>query len=752
MKHGILRKHLSSLLALIMIVGMLPMSVIHAGALVAIPVEEGTEEAYCINITNKPGTTFVLEHDFTSDSCDLWNEIDSDGTGELKFDQSFSININNAVDAYNNYLDTNYPNGERDQYKASEDIHNGSVFNVEARVLINNYDFDFSSKASYMYAPYGLDGEYNEGCGVWNISSYYDDLSEFFTMSKDGGVLNLSLDGTVKEIYEALKAQDETLGNVSINNLEFQLRVSCEVEYRGSWGNINCTEYGFDGLSLSLYDKHIYESASENDILPAIPTTAPITANIVPAFEGCYVPVKTEYNWHYEFIKEGYDTYEDDKWYGYFERDESKESDVLTETAPSGTVFGVAYGTVDSGDKNYITLNDILNENNKDFINSFIGVKSAELGGSGQMFISCTVTLTFEDGKQFELEIQKADYRSKLISPCMHACTVCGYCTVTDKALPCNFDQMSREISNVCICDQPSAPEFEVTVESENQLTIESTDTTVKVVIEKIEVEETPTHSFIINTTDAVGADNVIALYNINVFDGEGYPYTLNQWGDMGEELTVRVSVSMEEALALQSGEAVLYHILADGTAEEVEGVTVVIDGESAAMIFTSDSFSPYIVARKADDSPDDPIGVIVSGTVSSFNSDTDEITIELYAEGSATADYTVIVKGNTAKYSIEGVSAGTYTMKVSKAKHVAREYTVVVGTDDVTQDVEIYLKGDVDGDGIVSISDVAALLDYLADNANVPACGGDGLDVDGDEAVNISDVTALLYILAPSV
>ena len=169
MKHGILRKHLSSLLALIIIVGMLPMSVIHAGALEAIPVGEGTEEAYCINITNKPGTSFVLEHDFTSDVCDIWNEIDSDGSGELKFDQSFSININNAVDAYNNYLDTNYPNGERDQYKASEDIHNGSIFNVEARVLINNYDFDFSSKASYMYAPYGLDGEYNEGCGVWNI-------------------------------------------------------------------------------------------------------------------------------------------------------------------------------------------------------------------------------------------------------------------------------------------------------------------------------------------------------------------------------------------------------------------------------------------------------------------------------------------------------------------------------------------------------------------------------------------------------
>ena len=102
-------------------------------------------------------------------------------------------------------------------------------------------------------------------------------------------------------------------------------------------------------------------------------------------------------------------------------------------------------------------------------------------------------------------------------------------------------------------------------------------------------------------------------------------------------------------------------------------------------------------------------------------------------------------------EYKFSNVAAGTYTLKVMKENHVTREYTVVVGTDDVTQDVEIYLKGDADGDGIVSISDVTALLDYLADSANVPACGEDGLDVDGDETVNISDVTALLDILASS-
>jgi len=63
-------------------------------------------------------------------------------------------------------------------------------------------------------------------------------------------------------------------------------------------------------------------------------------------------------------------------------------------------------------------------------------------------------------------------------------------------------------------------------------------------------------------------------------------------------------------------------------------------------------------------------------------------------------------VKGNTVAYSFADVAAGTYTLKVSKANHVTREYTVVVGTDDVTQDAKIHLKGDINGDGKVTTID----------------------------------------------
>ena len=137
-------------------------------------------------------------------------------------------------------------------------------------------------------------------------------------------------------------------------------------------------------------------------------------------------------------------------------------------------------------------------------------------------------------------------------------------------------------------------------------------------------------------------------------------------------------------------------------------------------------------------------VGYTVSGTATSFNSDTDEVIIQLTESGAAEASYEAVVKGNTASYSIADVPAGTYTMKVMKQNHVTREYTVIVGTNPVVQDVEIHLKGDINGDGKVNTSDV--------NRANLHAKGKNILtgyefacaDVNGDGKVNTSDVNRL--------
>ena len=137
-----------------------------------------------------------------------------------------------------------------------------------------------------------------------------------------------------------------------------------------------------------------------------------------------------------------------------------------------------------------------------------------------------------------------------------------------------------------------------------------------------------------------------------------------------------------------------------------------------------------------------------VSGTVKNYNSAADKVTVQLIQQGHSEPAYETIVpsgtkEGNqyTASYSISGVASGTYTMRVMKKNHVTREYTITVGGEAVTQNVKIHLKGDINGDGKVTIGDV--------NRANLHAKGKSKLtlyefacaDINGDGKITISDV-----------
>ena len=136
-----------------------------------------------------------------------------------------------------------------------------------------------------------------------------------------------------------------------------------------------------------------------------------------------------------------------------------------------------------------------------------------------------------------------------------------------------------------------------------------------------------------------------------------------------------------------------------------------------------------------------EPAGVTVSGTVTSFNSDTDDVTVQLIASGESTAAYKTVVKGNSASYTIEGVAAGTYTMKVMKQNHVTREYEITVEGGDVELDVKIHLKGDINGDGVINIKDKRLIYYHMNDSANkLTEYAFDVGDVNGDGVINIKD------------
>ncbi|MBP3378144.1 MAG: dockerin type I repeat-containing protein [Clostridia bacterium] len=191
-------------------------------------------------------------------------------------------------------------------------------------------------------------------------------------------------------------------------------------------------------------------------------------------------------------------------------------------------------------------------------------------------------------------------------------------------------------------------------------------------------------------------------------------------------------------------------YYLADSELDEIDGTTAM----------SSDRFSRQDIqmvtkllnsgnAGQWEQGPDYPVlaepkGVTISGTVTSFNSDTDNITIELFAEGSASAAFTATVKGNSAEYAIEGVAEGTYTMKVSKNNHVTREYTIEVGTEDLIQDAKIHLKGDINGDGKITIVDANRSKLHFKNKSILSGYELLCADVNGDGTVTIVDVNRM--------
>ncbi len=147
---------------------------------------------------------------------------------------------------------------------------------------------------------------------------------------------------------------------------------------------------------------------------------------------------------------------------------------------------------------------------------------------------------------------------------------------------------------------------------------------------------------------------------------------------------------------------------------------------------------------------PDTNLGATISGSYKASGDADDILTVQLIPAGLKDAAYTftnAAAPGTSGSWSIESVAAGSYTVKVTKRNHVAREYALTVGDSAAVLDVELWLLGDVTGDGLVNFSDYSKVLSQsknpasqlLADYAFL--CG----DVTGDGIINFSDYSKVL-------
>ena len=128
---------------------------------------------------------------------------------------------------------------------------------------------------------------------------------------------------------------------------------------------------------------------------------------------------------------------------------------------------------------------------------------------------------------------------------------------------------------------------------------------------------------------------------------------------------------------------------------------------------------------------------VTIGGAVTSYGDGSDQVLISVQGtEGTIEAT----TNESSGSYQLKAVSAGTYTISVSKEHHVPRTYTVTVDDANVTQDMEIYLIGDVTGDGSINARDKKLVYNHIAGTSVLTdyifAVG----DVTGDGVINAKD------------
>ena len=140
--------------------------------------------------------------------------------------------------------------------------------------------------------------------------------------------------------------------------------------------------------------------------------------------------------------------------------------------------------------------------------------------------------------------------------------------------------------------------------------------------------------------------------------------------------------------------------------------------------------------------------GVTVSGTIKSYGSASEAVTVTLLQGTSVIGSPQVLTGASgsvpySQNYSFPAVPAGDYTLKVEKKGHVTREYAVTVVSAPVVQDIKIYMLGDINEDGSINIQDVIRLLNHV-NNSNTIS-DTKHCDINKDGAVNIQDVIRLL-------
>ncbi len=138
--------------------------------------------------------------------------------------------------------------------------------------------------------------------------------------------------------------------------------------------------------------------------------------------------------------------------------------------------------------------------------------------------------------------------------------------------------------------------------------------------------------------------------------------------------------------------------------------------------------------------------GTTISGNFTAFGEASDATFIALFKESSEETVASLMKSAVTGTYEFENVEDGNYTIVISKKDHVTRTYTVeVVDGEALTQDLKIHLKGDIDGNGKIMVTDYNAILRHVKKTGALEGYAFHCADIDGNGKIMVTDYNAVL-------
>ena len=136
-----------------------------------------------------------------------------------------------------------------------------------------------------------------------------------------------------------------------------------------------------------------------------------------------------------------------------------------------------------------------------------------------------------------------------------------------------------------------------------------------------------------------------------------------------------------------------------------------------------------------------------MSGTIISYGDANESVTVTLLQDTTVIGSPQVLPEAvgsapYSATYSFDTVPAGTYMLKVEKKGHAPFTKEITVGDSNVTEDVTMYLWGDVDRNGKINAMDVTLIRMRAASGIPYGDIRDILADVTGDGRINAMDVT----------